>query len=127
MRPVYSRARVLLSPSLWWESGNRVTVEAALNGIPAIVTNRGGPPEMIGDSGIAVTLPDIMHKPPYKRLLPQDKLEMLTDTIEQMYDDEATYRSMVGEASKVGQEMHDIERNTDRLIAQLTSVLPGGG
>jgi glycosyltransferase involved in cell wall biosynthesis len=52
MRPVYARSRVILAPSMWWESGGRVLAEAMLNGIPAIVTNRGGCPEMIEDAGI---------------------------------------------------------------------------
>ncbi len=123
MRPVYGRSRVVLSPSLWWESGNRVLVEAMLNGIPAIVTNRGGPPEMIGDGGIAITLPEIFHKPPYSRLLPPDALALITGMIEQMYDDEAGYQSMVREAVKAGEERHDIERNTDRLIEQLSNLM----
>ena len=124
MRPIYGRSRVVLSPSLWWESGNRVLVEAMLNGIPAIVTNRAGPPEMIGDGGIAITLPESFHKPPYSRLLPLDALASITGMIEQMYDDEAGYQSMVEDAVKAGEERHDIEHNTDRLIAQLSNLLP---
>lgn len=124
MRPVYSRARVVLSPSLWWESGNRVLVEAMLNGIPAIVTNRGGPPEMIGEGGITVSLPKAFHKAPYTRLLPKDALDSVSHMIEQIYDDEAGYQSMVQEAVKAGQTLHDISQNTDRLLAQLATVLP---
>ena len=124
MRPIYSRARVVLSPSLWWESGNRVLVESMLNGIPAIVTNRGGPPEMIGDGGISLSLPKVFYKKPYKLLLPEDALASVVQMIELIYDDEKGYQSMVQEAVKAGQTLHDIERNTDRLIAQLATVLP---
>jgi len=124
MRPVYSRARVVLSPSLWWESGSRVLVEAMLNGIPAIVTNRGGPPEMIEKGGIAITLPKAFHKAPYSRLLPRDALQSVVQMIEQIFDDDAGYQSMVREALSAGQRLHDIERNTDRLVKQFEMFLP---
>lgn len=126
MRPIYSRARVVLAPSLWWESGTRVLVEAMLNGIPAIVTNRGGPPETIGDGGIAISLPKAFHKPPYTRLLPGEPLDAVLKMIERLYDDEVGYQSMVQKAVNVGQSLHDIDRNTDRLLAQLASLLPKG-
>ncbi len=64
MRPVYGRARVLLAPSLWWESGARVIAEAMLNGIPAFVTAHGGSPEMAGEGGITLQLPPQFHEAP---------------------------------------------------------------
>lgn len=124
MRPVYGRSRVVLLPSLWWESGPRVLAEAMLNGIPAIVTNRGGPPEMIGKGGITLTLPQGFHEAPYTRLLPPDALATVLQLIERIHDDEAVYQSMVEEARKTGREMYDISRNTDRLLAALGRFLP---
>ena len=64
MRPVYGRAKILLAPSLWWESGGRVIAEAMLNGVPAIVTNRGGCPENLGDGGFKIDFPAMMYEPP---------------------------------------------------------------
>lgn len=64
MRPVYGRARVLLVPSLWKESGARVIVEALMNGIPVIATDSGGIPEMVGEGGIVIKLPKACHTPP---------------------------------------------------------------
>ena len=57
MASVYARARVLLVPSLWWESGPRVIVEALSNGIPVIGSSSGGVPEVIGDGGIILDFP----------------------------------------------------------------------
>jgi glycosyltransferase involved in cell wall biosynthesis len=124
MRPIYKRSRVLLSPSLWWESGNRVLVEAMLNGIPTIVTNRGGPPEMIGEGGITITLPKEFHKPPYKRLLNRGALASFTGVIERLYDDEVEYNRLADRALRVAEERHDINRSTDRLIEQLSRFIP---
>ena len=57
MRPIYGRARVLMVPSLWWESGPRVIVEALLNGIPVIGSNSGGIPEVLGRGGQIIDIP----------------------------------------------------------------------
>jgi hypothetical protein len=65
MRPLYGRARCLLVPTLWWESAGRVIVEAMLNGIPAIVSNRGGPPEMLGEGGLRIEFPPACYQPPF--------------------------------------------------------------
>jgi glycosyltransferase involved in cell wall biosynthesis len=47
---IYAVTRVLLVPSLL-ESAGRVAVEAELNGIPVIASNRQGLPETVGDGG----------------------------------------------------------------------------
>lgn len=54
MRAVYARARTLLMPSLWEESYGRTVVEAHVNGIPAVASNRGALPEVVGAGGILV-------------------------------------------------------------------------
>lgn len=124
MRPIYGRARAVLFPSLWWESGGRVLAEAMLNAIPAIVTDWAGSPEMIGEGGVKVSLRSILHKSPYKRLLNVGELEMITRIIERIFDDEIYYQKLVQGAQRAGAELHDIEKNTDRLIAHLFGLVP---
>ena len=65
-----------------------------LNGVPAIITSRGGSPEMIGDGGIVLTLPDIYHEAPYMRLLPPEALEAVIQVLLKVYDDEGGYNRM---------------------------------
>jgi glycosyltransferase involved in cell wall biosynthesis len=124
MRPVYGRARALLAPSLWWESGARVLAEAMLNGVPAVVTKRGGSPEMIGEGGIVLTLPEIYHEAPYTRLLAPQALEAVIGILTQIHDDEDGYGRMVAAARAAGRDLHDIARNTDRLVKTLGHILP---
>ena len=62
MASIYAVTRVLLAPSLWYESWGRVATEAALNGIPCIVSTSGGLKEAMGDVGIAVQAPQECHK-----------------------------------------------------------------
>ncbi len=54
MRPVYARARTLLMPSVWEEAFGRTVVEAQINGIPVVASNRGALPDTVGAGGIVV-------------------------------------------------------------------------
>jgi len=54
MRDVYSKTRILLVPSIWEEPFGRVAIEAGINAIPVIASNRGGLPEAVGDGGLVI-------------------------------------------------------------------------
>lgn len=122
MRGPYSRARVLVAPSLWWESSGRVLAEAMLNGIPALITNRGGMPEMIGDAGFAFDFPDECYKEPYQHLLSDEELQPLVDAVISLFDDEALYQDYVDLAWQVGKEKHHLDRATNRLLTALVPL-----
>lgn len=53
-REVYRQTRLLLVPSVLEEAAGRVVVEAQASGIPAVVSGRGGLPEMVGEGGVVV-------------------------------------------------------------------------
>ncbi|MGM0856559.1 MAG: glycosyltransferase family 4 protein [Pseudomonadota bacterium] len=116
MRGPYSRARVLVAPSLWWESGARVLAESMLNGIPAIVSDSGGNREMVKEGGWVVDLPDACFEKPYQHLLSEVELQPLFDAVVALFDDEALYQEFVKRACIVGQELHHIEVSTSRLL-----------
>ncbi|MCS2608329.1 glycosyltransferase [Halomonas dongshanensis] len=116
MRGPYSRARVLVAPSLWWESSGRVLAEAMLNGIPALITNRGGMPEMVGDAGIAFDFPTSCYEEPYQHFLDDKELQPLFDAVVAFYDDDALYQQYVARAFQVGEQKHHIDRATERLL-----------
>ncbi len=123
MRDPYSRARVLLAPSLWWESSGRVLAEAMLNGIPAIVTNRGGMPEMIDDAGIKLDFPEACYEKPYQHLLSEEELAPLVEAVIAFYDDKAHYQTYVERAIRVGREKHHISVSTKRLTEALAPLV----
>lgn len=123
MRAPYSRARVVVAPSLWWESSGRMLAEAMLNGIPALITNRGGMPEMIGNAGIAFDFPEACYKEPYQHLLSEKELQPLMDAVISFFDDEALYQEYVDRAWQVGKEKHSLEQATERLLAALTPLV----
>jgi len=123
MRPIYGRARVLLAPSVWWESAGRVIAEAMLNGIPAIVTDRGGMPEMMGNAGVKLSLPAECHQQPYTTLPPSAALEPVVERIIQWYDNAELYADYVARAQQMGQQVHNIAVNTGRLLAALQPLV----
>jgi glycosyltransferase involved in cell wall biosynthesis len=123
MRPVYGRARLLLAPSLWWESAARVVAEAMLNGIPPIVTDHGGMPEMVGDGGITLRLGAIYHEKPYTRVPPDEALEPLLQRLEELIDDEAQYAELSACAVHVGQTRHSLNASTQRLLTALQPLV----
>ncbi|APW44329.1 glycosyltransferase [Rhodoferax saidenbachensis] len=51
MREVFAHSRLLLMPSVWEESFGRTVVEAQLNGLPVLASNRGALPQLVGQGG----------------------------------------------------------------------------
>ena len=112
---VYERSRVLLAPSVWWESGSRVLAEAMLNGIPSIVTNNGGSPEMVADGGFVLDLPTQCYDTPYNNLPSMTKINQFVDLIERLWDDEKFYLHTVAKALLVGAKNHTLRKATQKL------------
>ncbi|WP_332826449.1 glycosyltransferase [Ramlibacter sp.] len=54
MRAVYAQARMVLMPSVWEESFGRTVIEAQVNGLPVLASNRGALPQLVGDAGITL-------------------------------------------------------------------------
>ena len=54
MRAVYAQTRMLLMPSVWEEAFGRTVVEAQMNGLPVLASQRGALPQLVGDSGITL-------------------------------------------------------------------------
>jgi glycosyltransferase involved in cell wall biosynthesis len=53
----FALTRILLVPSTFAEPFGRVSAEALVNGIPALVSERGGLPETVGAGGTVIPLP----------------------------------------------------------------------
>lgn len=56
VRELYSQARLLLMPSVWEESYGRTVIEAQLNGLPVLASQRGALPQTVGDGGEVLDL-----------------------------------------------------------------------
>lgn len=54
MRAFYAQGRMLLMPSVWEESFGRTVLEAQLNGLPVLASNRGALQDLVGGGGLAL-------------------------------------------------------------------------
>jgi glycosyltransferase involved in cell wall biosynthesis len=117
MRPVYGRARLLLVPSLSWESGPRVIVEALLNGIPVIGSSSGGIPEVVGEGGFILRFPNAYFQPPYQRLFEMADLRQAADLITRLYDDPRFYDEAVAKAYAAHAEHHQMDEHAEHLLS----------
>lgn len=123
MRPIYARAKLLLAPSLCWESAGRVVAEALMNGIPTIVTNRGGLPEMLGNAGVKIDFSPKCYEKPYTHLPKTELLQPVVEWIIQMYEDDAKYQEYSQRSKAVAAQRHNIAVNTGRLVKALDPIL----
>ena len=55
MRKFYKQAKIVIVPSRWNEAFGRSAAEPMVNGIPVVVSDRGGLPEVVGETGEVVT------------------------------------------------------------------------
>ena len=122
MRPVYGRARLTLAPSLWWESFGRVATESMLNGVPCVVSNRGGLPEAIQDGGLVLELPKECYVAPYQTFVRPEHLSPVTDFIERCYDDQAFYQMYMNKALMVGGK-YRVDATMNRFLEEVRPLL----
>ena len=98
-REIFAVTRVLVVPSLWPEPAGRVIVEAMMNGVPPIVSDRGGMGEVIGldpsapESAGGFLLPIPASITPETRVPPEASVVApWVSLIERLCDDEAFYQ-----------------------------------
>ena len=84
--------RVGLVPMLWWEHQGTAAVEAIVNGIPAVASDRGDLTETLGGSGVVLPLPDRIT--PATRWLPEaEEVEPWVGAILRLWDEPEYYES----------------------------------
>jgi glycosyltransferase involved in cell wall biosynthesis len=89
-RDFWGVTKVCLLPSLWWENQPLVAVEAMLNGIPVIGSDRGGIPETLGDSGVVLPLPERLTQ--FTRELPTpEEVAPWVEAVIRLWDDADWY------------------------------------
>lgn len=86
----FALTRILLVPSTVAECFGRVAAEALINGIPPLVSDRGGLPETVGAGGTVIPLPAWMT--PQARDLPSvDEVRPWFDEICRLWDSAEAY------------------------------------
>jgi glycosyltransferase involved in cell wall biosynthesis len=120
-KEIYAATRVLLAPSLWNEPAGRVAAEALLNGIPPLVSNRGGLPEICNGAGFALPIPPEITPSCAKPVEP-DVVQPWIDLIGRLEDDREFYQHHSSLARQAGQIYHP-DRLVPRYVDFFRSVL----
>ena len=90
-RRFWRLTKIALMPSLWWENQPLVAIEAMINGIPVIGSDRGGIPETVGDGGVVLPLPERLT--PATRIVPEaEEVEPWVEAIIRLWDDPSFLR-----------------------------------
>ena len=104
-RRFWSLTKIALMPSLWWENQPLVAIEAMINGIPVIGSDRGGTPETLGASGFALPLPERLT--PASKIVPSaEEVEPWVETVIRLWDDDSLYQEQSARARKEAQRWH---------------------
>jgi glycosyltransferase involved in cell wall biosynthesis len=122
-KEIYVATRSLLVPSLWQEPAGRVAAEALLNGIPPLVSDRGGLPETCNGAGFYLPIPPDIT-PARARPVDRDVVEPWIGLIERLEDDPAFYVEESERARQAGQIYHP-ERLAPRYVEFFRNVLDG--
>jgi glycosyltransferase involved in cell wall biosynthesis len=89
-RQIFALTRILLVPSTFAEPFGRVAAEAMINGIPPLVSDRGGLPETVGRGGTVLKLPDWLG--PETRQVPSEaETQPWFDALVRLWDDPGEY------------------------------------
>ena len=120
-RDYFATTRVLLVPSVWEEPSGRVASEALANGIPPIVSDRGGLPEECRGAGLVLPLPDDLTLESRKPVS-SDAVMPWIEAVTRWVDDEAAYQAACASAAEAGQAYRP-EVLRDRYVAFFDGVL----
>jgi len=100
-KEIYVATRALLVPSLWQEPAGRVAAEAILNGIPPLVSDRGGLPETCNGAGFYLPIPPEIT-PRHRVPVPAAVVEPWIDLIVRLEGDADFYRAESQRAREAG-------------------------
>jgi glycosyltransferase involved in cell wall biosynthesis len=122
-KEIYAATRALLVPSLWQEPAGRVAAEALLNGVPPLVSDRGGLPETCNGAGFYLPIPPEIT-PRYPAPVPADVVEPWIELMIRLEGDADFYREESQRARDAG-VIYRPENLAPRYVSYFESVLDG--
>ena len=98
---MFTATRVLIAPSVAEEAWGRVAQEALVNGVPPIVSDRGGLAEACAGAGFVVPLPPELT---IETAVPVDAAAVTkwVELVTKLADDEEHYRTCSARAEEMG-------------------------
>jgi len=127
----FALTRILVAPSVWEEPFGRVAAEAMINSIPALVSDRGSLPDVLGGDfgagggGRVLPVPAWMTFKTTK--LPSEaEIEPWFDAVVALWDDPAHYRALAERARQIADERYSEKVSRQKHVEYFTSLKPGG-
>ncbi len=113
-RTIYEATRALVVPSVWSEPFGRVAPEALLNGIPPVVSDRGGLPDAANGGGFVLPIPPNI-RPDTHAVPPAQAIAPWIDTCERLMTDDAFYADACARAREAGERYRPERLRTEIL------------
>ena len=104
-RDLFALTRVLLVPSLFQEPFGRVAVEAMINGIPAIVSDRGALPETVRDGATVLPVPAWMEAAE-ARIPAAAEVQPWFEAVTRLWDDPVAYQQAASAARATADRLY---------------------
>jgi len=126
----FALTRILLVPSVWNEPFGRVAAEAMINSIPAIVSDRGSLPDVVGGDfstgggGRVVPVPGWLNADS-TRVPSEHDVESWFDAVCALWDDAALYHAVASRAHAIAQERYSEAVSRRKHLDYFTSLTPG--
>ena len=109
MKSIYRETKVLLAPSLWWESWGRVATEAVFNNIPVLSSTSGGLSEAFAGAGIALPAPEHCLQD-FLSIPDDEEIKPWVEALKRLLNEDWS------EACAKAQATLDIEKGIDRVV-----------
>lgn len=122
-KDIYVATRALLAPSLGIEAAGRVAAEAMLNGIPPLVSDRGGLAETCNGAGFVIPIPAEIT-PAQRRPVAKEVVEPWIELMMQLEGDREFYRQQ-SERALQASAIYRPENLAPRYVKYFASVLEG--
>lgn len=91
IKAVFEMTKVVLMPTLWWESWGRFATAATLNEIPVVASNVGGLVESTGGAGIHVPMPQV-YTQNYLKVPSADEIKLWIEALQRALSGERAER-----------------------------------
>ncbi len=127
----FALTRVLLVPSVWDEPFGRVAAEAMINGVPALVADRGALPEVIGGDaavgGGGYVLPVPSWMTVETTAIPSEaEIEPWVQAVCGLWDDAALYDRVAARARALAEVRYGEARSRARHVDYFSSLASAG-